>query len=136
MALCPNDADPQTSDALAKHRIVVGYRLFGVSGAIYESRQWNNPTRAGQAISRAAGSDLVADDAERIASTICSGLIGVALNSAPNGASASAMALAIAAGGATAPPSPTPLTPSGLSGEGECWWISAMSGTSQAVGTM
>ena len=39
-----------------------------------------------------------------------------------------ATALAIAAGGATAPPSPTPLTPSGLSGEGECWWIIRIAG--------
>jgi hypothetical protein len=45
---------------------------------------------------------------ERTASTICSGSIGVMLNSAPNGANASATTLAIADGGATAPPSPTP----------------------------
>ena len=46
------------------------------------------------------------------------------LNSARNGASASATALAIATGGAIAPPSPRPLTPSGLSGDGECWCAS------------
>jgi len=74
--------------------------------------------------------------AERTALTICSGLIGVALNSAPKGASASLTALAIAAGGATAPPSPTPLTPSGFSDDGECWWTSTISGMSPAVGTM
>ena len=51
----------------------------------------------------------------------CCGLIGVAFTSTPNGARASQTALAMAAGGATAPPSPTPLTPSGLSGDGECW---------------
>src|SRR5262249_59008283 len=73
--------------------------------------------------------------AARTALTICSGLIGVVLNSAPNGDSASQIALAIAAGGATAPPSPTPLTPTGLSGDGECWWTIAMSGMSLAVGT-
>jgi hypothetical protein len=48
--------------------------------------------------------DRVADSGgDRAASTICSGLIGVALNSAPKGARASPTALAIAAGGATAP---------------------------------
>src|SRR5260370_28960410 len=73
---------------------------------------------------------------ERTAATIWSGLIGVALSSTAKGARASQTALAIAAGGATAPPSPTPLTPSGLSGEGECWWIIIRSGTSVAVGTM
>src|SRR5262249_50334365 len=71
----------------------------------------------------------------RSALMICSGLTGVALNSTPNGDSASQIALAIAAGGATAPPSPTPLTPSGLSGDGVCWCAIAMSGTSLAVGT-
>ena len=53
--------------------------------------------------------------------TSCSGLIGVVFTSMSNGAKASQTALAMAAGGATAPPSPTPLTPSGLSGDGECW---------------
>src|SRR5436190_18042477 len=52
------------------------------------------------------------------------GLIGVALISIPNGAISSDTALAITAGGAIAPPSPTPLTPSGLSGEGDCKWTS------------
>src|SRR5262249_1470206 len=66
--------------------------------------------------------------------TICSGRTGVVLNSAPNGANASQTAFAIATGGAIAPPSPKPLTPSGLSGEGECRWTRAMSGTSLAVG--
>ena len=32
-------------------------------------------------------------------------------------------------------PSPTPLTPSGLSGDGECWWIKSMCGKSLAVGS-
>jgi len=57
------------------------------------------------------------------------------LNSAPKGLSASDTALAITTGGAMAPPSPTPLTPSGLSGEGECWWINFIVGTSVAVGS-
>src|SRR5204862_499944 len=34
------------------------------------------------------------------------------------------------------PPSPTPLTPSGLSGDGECWWIRCKVGKSRAVGSM
>jgi len=54
------------------------------------------------------------------AAAICSGLIGVELNSILNGASASDTALAMTTGGEMALPSPTPLTPSGLSGEGEC----------------
>src|SRR5712692_3415640 len=75
-------------------------------------------------------------DADRTASSICWGFIGVRLNSTLKGRSASDTAFAITAGGAMGPPSPTPLTPSGLSGEGECWWIRCMSGISQAVGTM
>src|SRR5438128_12686258 len=51
---------------------------------------------------------------------ICSGRTGVELNSILKGASASDTALAITTGGEIALPSPTPLTPSGLSGEGEC----------------
>src|SRR5271156_6571531 len=70
----------------------------------------------------------------RIARTSCSGLTGVALTSTPNGAKASQTALAIVAGGATAPPSPTPLTPSGLSGEGEYWCTIVIEGMSVAVG--
>ena len=58
--------------------------------------------------------------ADSAAAAICSGLIGVELNSILNGASASDTALAMTTGGEMAPPSPTPLTPSGLSGEGEC----------------
>ena len=72
--------------------------------------------------------------AMRAALTMCSGLIGVALNSTPNSESASETAFAMAAGGATAPPSPTPLTPSGLSGDGDSWWSSCMLGLSLARG--
>jgi hypothetical protein len=45
--------------------------------------------------------------------------MGVRLNSTLNGRSASEIAFASAAGGPIGPPSPTPLTPSGLSGDGE-----------------
>jgi len=70
----------------------------------------------------AATDRTFADDQRgRVARTSCSGLIGVVFTSTPNGAKASQTALAMAAGGATAPPSPTPFTPSGLSGDGECW---------------
>src|SRR5260221_108849 len=65
----------------------------------------------GAAYHRAAASPALA---------ICSGRTGVELNSILNGASASDTALAITTGGEIALPSPTPLTPSGLSGEGEC----------------
>src|SRR5947209_19171559 len=68
------------------------------------------------------------------ARTSCSGRTGVALTSTPNGASASQTALASAAGGATAPPSPTPLTPSGLSGDGECRCRTVIAGISLAIG--
>ena len=60
------------------------------------------------------------DGADSVAAAICSGLMGVELNSILNGASASDTALAMTTGGEIALPSPTPLTPSGLSGEGEC----------------
>src|SRR5262249_8801982 len=55
------------------------------------------------------------------ASRICCDVIGVRLNSTLNGRSASEIAFASAAGGPIGPPSPTPLTPNGLSGDGECW---------------
>jgi hypothetical protein len=61
--------------------------------------------------------------------------MGVVLNSAPNTESASETAFAITAGGATAPPSPTPLTPNGLSGEGEWLCSKCMSGMSLARGS-
>src|SRR5262245_3928015 len=67
-----------------------------------------------------------------IARTSYSGLTGVSFTSTPNGARASQTALAMAAGGATAPPSPTPLTPRGLSGEGECWCTMRIAGISLA----
>jgi hypothetical protein len=59
--------------------------------------------------------------APRTASRMCCGVIGVRLNSTLNGRSASEIAFARAAGGPIGPPSPTPLTPNGLSGDGECW---------------
>src|SRR5271165_5614600 len=77
-----------------------------------------------------------ASEADRIASRMRSGLSGSRLGSTLKGESASATALAMATGGAIAPPSPTPLTPSGLSGEGEWRWMSAMAGISHAVGMM
>src|ERR1700724_681922 len=70
-----------------------------------------------------------------IARTSCCGLTGVVFTSMPNGARASQTALAMAAGGATAPPSPTPLTPRGLSGDGECWCTIYITGISLAVGS-
>src|SRR5262249_5396217 len=62
-------------------------------------------------------------DADRTACWMTCGFIGVRLNSTAKGRSASETAFAITAGGAMGPPSPTPLTPSGLSGDGECWWM-------------
>jgi len=80
-------------------------REFAGNGLIclaifFDEWQFSGPDRRN---SRLHGNNREGCD-RRIAWTICSGLIGVALNSAPNGESASQMALAMAAGGATAPP--------------------------------
>src|SRR4051812_31779769 len=66
---------------------------------------------------------------------IVSALTEASFISNPRCARASQTALATAAGGATAPPSPTPLTPSGLSGDGECWCTIVIAGTSAALGS-
>src|SRR6185369_15004564 len=59
---------------------------------------------------------------------------GVRVTRTLKGASASSTALAMAAGGEMAPPSPTPLTPSGLRGDGYSRCTVSMSGSSIAVG--
>ena len=52
----------------------------------------------------------------------------------PNGASAFSTAEMIAAAAGTQPDSPTPLTPSGLSGEGNSASFTSILGTSVALG--
>src|SRR6516164_110842 len=69
------------------------------------------------------------------ARAICSGLIGVELNSILRWDNASQTPFAITTGGAIALPSPTPLTPNGFRGDGKCICFSSMCGTSLAPGT-
>src|SRR3954454_11755604 len=62
-----------------------------------------------------------AEPAAFTSSTIRAGLIGVSAIRMPNASRACSIALMMAAAAGITPHSPTPLTPSGLSGEGETW---------------
>ena len=63
------------------------------------------------------------------------GVIGARLMRTPNGSSAFSTAEITAGAADMTPHSPTPLTPMGLRGVGDCWWMISMCGTSDAVGT-
>src|SRR5262249_22482002 len=62
------------------------------------------------------------------------GVTGYSLIRTPKGASAFAIAETIAPAAGTQPDSPTPLTPSGLSREGNSANVTSISGTSVALG--
>src|SRR3954453_21437175 len=64
------------------------------------------------------------------------GVTGYSSMRTPNGASACSTAEMMAAAAGTQPASPTPLTPSGLSGEGNSTSVTSMRGTSVAPGSV
>ena len=78
---------------------------------------------------------LANHDLAQVARTICSGLMGVELNSTLRWDNASETAFAMTTGGAIALPSPTPLTPNGFKGDGKWRCFSSRCGTSLAPGT-
>ena len=63
------------------------------------------------------------------------GVTGYSVMRTPNGSSALSIAETIAPAAGTQPDSPTPLTPSGLSGEGNSANFTSIVGTSVAVGS-
>ena len=69
---------------------------------------------------------------QRIPKASVTALIGVSAIRMPNASRACSIALMIAAAAGITPHSPTPLTPSGLSGEGDTWLISSIRGSSVA----
>jgi hypothetical protein len=85
--LVPNDPGHSGLYSRCARSIVQRLVGFPFPGQFKKKPSMESPPEGGQA-----------GGADREASTICSGLIGAMLNSAPNGESASATALAVAAG--------------------------------------